>query len=228
MGKRGPKPKLAPVWSAELAYAIGLIVTDGSLSKDGRHIVFVSKDKQQLENFKKALGLKKISIGYTRSGHSGKQYARVQFGDVTFYNFLLEIGLMPNKTKIIGAVKVPSRYFFDFLRGHLDGDGCTYSYWDPRWRSSFMFYTVLVSASKNHVIWLRDEIYARTGLKGHMTGNGKVRTVYQIKYAKKESIFLLRKIYYDKDAMHLKRKRLKIEKMLSIVGERLYCDARVV
>ena len=31
-------------WSPEFAYAIGLIVTDGSLSKDGRHINFSSKD----------------------------------------------------------------------------------------------------------------------------------------------------------------------------------------
>ena len=31
-------------WSPEFAYAIGLLVTDGSLSKDGRHINFSSMD----------------------------------------------------------------------------------------------------------------------------------------------------------------------------------------
>ena len=50
-----PLGKINTTWSPELAYAIGLIVTDGSLSKDGRHINFTSKDKSQIKNFQKAL-----------------------------------------------------------------------------------------------------------------------------------------------------------------------------
>ncbi|MSR70579.1 hypothetical protein EXS62_00875 [Candidatus Kaiserbacteria bacterium] len=220
MGKRGPKPKPPPVWSAELAYGIGLLVTDGCLSGDGRHITLVSKDIVQLENAKKAFNLKS-AIGYTRSGYDGNLCPRIQFGNVTLYNFLLEIGLMPNKSKVIGSLKIPDTYFFDFLRGHLDGDGCTYSYWDPRWRSSYMFYTVFGSASKVHIVWLRDEIRRQAGIEGHVTGKGKARTIYQLKYAKKESLILLRRMYYRKNSMHLPRKRLKIQKMLSIVGEQL-------
>ena len=71
----------------------------------------------------------------------------------------MSIGLMPNKTKIIGAVKIPNNYFFDFLRGHFDGDGTFYSYWDPRWRSSHMFYVVFASASLKHIIWLQKDPY---------------------------------------------------------------------
>lgn len=58
MGNRGPKPKgkVNIKWSANFAYAIGLIVSDGSLSKDGRHISFTSKDKERVDNFNKALG----------------------------------------------------------------------------------------------------------------------------------------------------------------------------
>ncbi len=221
MGKRGPKPKPEPKWSSGLAYAIGLLATDGCLSKDGRHIIFVSKDLQQLENLKKALGLKNIAIGQTLSGYDGKPCTRVQFGDVTLYRFLLTVGLTPNKSKTINALRIPRNYFFDFLRGHLDGDGCTYSYWDPRWKSSFMFYTVFGSASKEHVLWLQKEIRDLAGLSGHITGKGKKHTIYQLKYAKAGSLILLRRMYYNNRVIHLSRKRLKIEKMLSIVGERL-------
>ena len=35
-------------WTSELAYAVGLLTTDGSLSKDGRHIDLTSKDVEQL------------------------------------------------------------------------------------------------------------------------------------------------------------------------------------
>lgn len=181
-------------------------------------MVLVSKDLAQLLNFKRALNLSN-SIGHTRSGYTGKLYTRVQFGDIKFYKFLLHIGLMPNKTKIIGSLKIPRKYFFDFLRGHFDGDGSTYSYFDPRWRSSFMFYTTFVSASKTHVLWLQEEIHKLLGIRGHITGNGKRRSVYQLKYAKAESLRLLRKMYYSKNVMHLSRKRLKVEKMMRIVGE---------
>ena len=53
MGKRGPKPKkkISTNWSAELAYAVGLIATDGCLSKDKRHIDFTSKDKELIKTF---------------------------------------------------------------------------------------------------------------------------------------------------------------------------------
>jgi hypothetical protein len=32
-------------WSPRLAYAVGLIATDGCLYGDGRHIAFISKDE---------------------------------------------------------------------------------------------------------------------------------------------------------------------------------------
>ena len=44
-------------WSPELAYAIGLIATDGNLSKDGRHISFRSSDLEQIKNFQRCLQL---------------------------------------------------------------------------------------------------------------------------------------------------------------------------
>lgn len=220
MGQRGPKPKgkVKIKWSANFAYAIGLLASDGCLSS-GRHIILVSKDVEQLENFMKALCIT-VPIGQNRSGYDGNTSFRIQFSDVLFYDFLGSIGLMPRKSKIIGEVKLPAEYFFDFLRGSFDGDGCTYSYWDPRWRSSFMFYTTFVSASRKHIVWLRDEIYKRLGIRGHLTGDGK-RVVFQLKYAKADSVRLLRGMYYGKDVLCLSRKRLKIDEMLRIVGKSL-------
>jgi len=55
-----PRHKLPPKnfkWSAELAYLIGLLATDGNLSKDGRHITMRSSDLQLLITFKKCLHL---------------------------------------------------------------------------------------------------------------------------------------------------------------------------
>ena len=60
MGKRGAKPKnkVRIEWSPKFAYALGLLATDGNLSPDGRHMVFVSKDLDLINIFKECLDLK--------------------------------------------------------------------------------------------------------------------------------------------------------------------------
>jgi hypothetical protein len=220
MGKRGPKPKRDKVtWSPDMAYAVGLLVTDGSLSIDGRHIDLTSKDEEQLINFMNCIG-KKIRISSKKPSPLAEPITRVQFSDVGLYLFLQDIGLTSNKTKTIGEIKVPDEYFFDFLRGHHDGDGTFYSYYDPRWKSSFMFYLIFLSASKAHVLWIRNKLEIYLGVKGHIT-TSRSSCVVQLKYAKKESLIVLRKMYPNKTVVCLSRKRLKIERALGIVGESL-------
>ncbi len=213
MGTR-PKRKVKIKWTPNFAYAIGLLTTDGNLSPTGRHINLTSKDKEQILNLKHCLGIKNKIGKKSRGGSTEKKYYVIQFGDVLFYKFLLGIGIMPNKSKTLGKILIPNKYFFDFLRGHFDGDGTFYSYWDPRWRSSFMFYTVFISASKNHINWLREEIWKRLKIRGHVTGSGRKGTAYQLKYAKKESLKLLPKMYYNSRVLCLSRKKNKIQKVI--------------
>src|SRR3989338_5725455 len=125
-----PQSKVKIEWSPEFAYAIGLLTTDGSLSIDGRHINFTSKDVELVELFKKCLNLQN-RIGLKSGVTKIKNISQVQFGDVNFYKFLQSIGLMPRKTKLLAALEVPDWYFFDFLRVNFDGDGTFYSYWIP-------------------------------------------------------------------------------------------------
>jgi len=202
-------------WSPQLAYAIGLLTSDGNLSKDGRHIDFTSKDLEQVENLIKCLGISN-KIGTKKSGTANLAY-RVQIGDVNFYQFLLSIGLMPNKSKVLSSLNISKGYFFDFLRGFFDGDGSTYSYWDRRWKSSYMFYMCFASASKNHIEWLRNQILVHISLKGHTSKSPK-KGCYELRYAKREGTILARKIYENKPSMCLNRKRLKIMESLSIIA----------
>lgn len=211
-----PKRRVHIKWSPEFAYAIGLLATDGCLLNDGRHIDITSKDVEQLKNVLLCLGIKN-KIGKKSSGYGrDKKYPRIQFGDVVFYKFLLGIGLTPAKSKTIGALAIPDKYFFDFLRGSFDGDGCFYSYYDPRWKASFMFYVVFNSASKKHIDWLRGVLYRKLKVKGHITNDG--RSTFMLRYAKRESLRILRKMYHDSKAVCLKRKNLKIKRALAIVN----------
>ena len=200
-------------WSSKFVYAVGLLTTDGNLSNDGRHINFTSKDIQLARTFKKCVDLIDVKIGMKTSGFSKKKYTSIQFSNVKLYNHLLKIGLTPNKSKTLGEVKIPDKYFFDFTRGHFDGDGSCYSYWDKRWPNSFMFYTYFISSSIAHINWLRSKIQEFTGIKGSIDVS---RNAWQLQYAKRESIILWEKMYYKKNLPCLLRKYDKIKEILKV------------
>jgi hypothetical protein len=221
MGKRGPKPKskVKIEWSPNFAYAIGLLATDGCLSRDRRHIDLTSVDSEQLENFMKCLKFK-AKISLKKSG-SGSISGHVQFSDVFFHDFLQGIGMTPAKSLTMGKLAVPDGYFFDFLRGCFDGDGCSYSYWDTRWRSSFMFYISFASSSPIFIHWIRQQVSSLSGIRGHITRVYKKHIQYQLKYSKHEAIKLVEKMYTG-DCVYLSRKKLKIEAsfgMMTISGK---------
>ena len=198
-------------WTSDLAYVVGLITTDGNLSPDGRHIDFTSNDKDLIETFKKCLGLKN-KIGTKRSGYTKKLNGlRIQFGDVTLYRWLLGIGLMPNKSKRMRAVAVPDEFFFDFLRGHLDGDGSIKRYQDPVYPNSVRLYVNFLSASPLHIAWIKNKVEELLGITGFQQIAPRA---YKVTFSKYDSIRLLNEMYPSKDVPCLHRKFLVAEEFL--------------
>ncbi len=208
MGKRGPKPKrvINPSWTSELAYACGLLASDGCLYSDGRHINLSSVDREQLVTFKKCLGINN-SIG-KKSGF-GERGLRVQFGDVALYNWLISIGITPRKSHTLGEVNVPDQYFWDYIRGEFDGDGHSHAYWDTRWRSSVSLYIGFMSASKKHLEWLNETITRLIGCSGTIQNQTRA---YVLLFAKQKAFPLYQAMYYNKEVIHLSRKKQKLDR----------------
>lgn len=190
-------------WSSELAYVVGLITTDGSLSVDGRHLNITSNNIQLLEAVKKCLKIDN-KITPKVSGFTGKKSCyHIQFGNVILYKWLCGIGLMPNKTWLLGPLKIPNKYFFDFLRGHLDGDGCIRTFMDPVYLNSRRLYISFNSASLPHIEWLRKKIKSLASITGFIMRNNNI---FCLNYAKKESIALLSYLYPNRNIFFLERK----------------------
>ena len=189
------KAKKTYEWSPEIAYNVGLMASDGCLSSDGRHLLFVSNDLEQLNNFAKSINkdlkIKPHNNSYHKTAH------RVQFSDTAYYDFLKTIGLTSRKSKTIGHLKVPGKFYCHFLRGVFDGDGTTYAYYDTRWRASYMYYTGFASASKAFLEYLTQKNTELIGTKGKSIRNGS--RSYSLVYSKKDSY----KLYY---AMYKKQK----------------------
>lgn len=214
-------------WSPNLSYVVGLLVTDGNLSKDGRHISLRSSDLDLLNTFKLCLNLdNKIGTSYS-NGFTKKPSYIVQFGSVQLYKWLIKIGLTPAKTHTISKIDLSDNYFRDFLRGHLDGDGTILTYTDKynaykdRRYTNLRVYLKFISVSEDHIKWLKNKIQELTPFKGSLTKtimkNPKRVPMWTIKFSKKESIELLQWIYYKTDLPSLNRKRLLAEQILEQV-----------
>ncbi len=199
-------------WTDKIAYAAGLIASDGCLSSDGRHIELTSTDPDQLENFKFCLGR---AFNITRKfNKSGQPSCRIQFGDVALYDFLMSAGISPRKSKTIGRIEVPDEFYGDFLRGIFDGDGSTYGYFDKRWKSSFMFYVIFTSASEVfvHFIQSQNKRLTQVGAGSIRRGDG----VYNLSYAKNDGKKIYDLMYANlKPNMYLARKKEKLEGFIS-------------
>jgi len=215
-------------WAPKLAYAIGLLATDGNLSKDGRHINVRSCDIQLLKAFKGCLNLSDKIAETFNNGWGKKRSYRIQFSNAQFYRWLLRVGLFPAKTYTLGKIKIPDKYFRDFLRGHLDGDGSISSYIDHynnyrnRNYANQRVFVRFTSASNNHINWLYRRIRQSSGVEGSFVYKSPVSPnrapIWDIKFSKKASIKLLRWIYYRKNLPCLKRKRVIAEKTIEKVA----------
>lgn len=211
-------------WTPELAYAVGLIATDGNLSPDGRHISLTSCDKQQLENFRNCLGTK-ANISRNPPGSFSKNPCyRVQLGNKVLYQQLEAIGLLPNKTSSLEALKIPPELFRDFLRGVIDGDGSFVLYTDrynvyKGTRYEYLrTYTTITSASLRFLEWIRATLQQTLSIRGYLIEEAPNRwatkPIWKLRFAKQSSIRIIRWIYYHNDIPCLTRKRILAEHAL--------------
>lgn len=198
-----------------LWYFIGLIVTDGNLSKDCRHITLTSKDREHLFLVQKAMGLKGTIGRKARGGSQDKIYSTLQFSDVTFYKFLQSIGITTKKSLTLGQIKFESKYFNDFIRGVIDGDGCI-TKWKHKSNGLTQWALGIVSASPIFINWLKYEIENHFGVKGKLYSYApktKENQMNSLKFGKLAGKIILSHVYY-KNCLGLERKILKCNQCL--------------
>jgi hypothetical protein len=213
----------APAWSRDMAWIVGLIATDGNLAHRPRGMSITSKDIDLLQSVRQCLELSNRLV--RTSGRLGV-VDRLQWRNRAFYDWLLSIGLTPRKSLTIGPLTVPDEYFADFLRGCIDGDGSVLVYTDryhTRKKEAYVYerlYVSLVSASFRFVDWIRAAVERLAHVAGaiHEARRPGQRSIWTLRYAKAESILLLRWMYYAPDVPCLTRKRAAAEPFLSPLG----------
>lgn len=199
-----------------LWYTVGIIVTDGSLSIDKRHICITSKDEELLIILRDELGLTgkigKKSNGITKE----KIYSVLQFSDVHFYKFLESIGLFPNKSLTLQAIKVPQKFFYDFVRGVIDGDG-SITTWIHASNKRIQWALRITSGAPKFSDWLRTEMQKQYQVKGKLytyQHKDKKNPIHIIKFGKIATKLILEASYY-KGCTGMARKKIQAEACLA-------------
>ena len=210
--KRRRSPVAEPQWTPRLAYAIGLIATDGGITR-GRNLGFPSADRELLAHLLACLG-KDNKISRIR-GRTGGIYYRTQIGDAAFCRWLMSIGIDERKSLTIGPLDVPEEYLFTVARGLLDGDGSIMNktaradvgrrddyYWE-------YLQTKFVCGSRPHLEWLKGRLKKALGVDGLIitrAARGNRHASYTLRYGKIASHRLLPHIYQNTSAPRLSRK----------------------
>lgn len=198
-------------WTPNLAYAIGLITSDGYLAKKTKLVGFCSKEIEMINLYKQAMNIAKKPGRHARGGEKEKKYYYIEFKSKQFYEYLNRIGVTATKSRTISHVTVPDAVFADFFRGLFDGDGTFWTTWDKRWPNSFVYILGISSASTDFINWLKNRLTNLYGVRGYVAKGAGVLT---IRYTKRDSKVLFEKMYYSDNLLRLERKYQKIKNAL--------------
>lgn len=199
-------------WTPTLAYAVGLLATDGCQT-DGRHLAFPSADRELVEILLRCLGkTNKIATIQTRTG--GIAF-KTQIGDVAFCRWLLTVGVTPRKSLTLGGLLVPDDILPECAHGLLDGDGSISNFTHRPTKKTYPDYRYerlhaeFNSASRAHLSWLRDRLEPFVGDRGSLTirpPKGGRSEYCTLRYGKYASIRVLTLLYRDRTVPRLERK----------------------
>ncbi|MBU4346078.1 MAG: LAGLIDADG family homing endonuclease [Candidatus Omnitrophica bacterium] len=191
------KRKELNIEGSNLWYLVGLITSDGCLSSDGRHINITSKDYEFLRGIKNLVGLGN-KIG-TKNKRKINEAYYLQFSNRNLYEFLLIIGLTPNKSLTLTNLDIPEEYFVDFLRGLIDGDGSVRR-WIHHTNLHEQWSLSIYSGSQIFITWLQSKIEKYLDCRGKIYSALRPQRknfIYTLKYGKMGAKAILQNCYYQ-------------------------------
>ena len=191
-------------WSPEMAYILGLLITDGNVSDRGT--ISLCMNEQGL--LRKVASAMSAMHNVTPSKHQQGLHM-FHFTRVEILKDLTELCVVPRKSMTVRFPEVPEPFLADFIRGVFDGDGSVF--FDSR-SERYPVRTKFVSSSQAFIQRLemalqKLDMPARR-IYEQPTKNG---ISYMFRYGHKDSEKLYR-IMYANGSLFLERKYQKFHK----------------
>lgn len=207
--------KVLDEWSPELAYILGLALTDGNINKLLTRVSFYSSDVQMLEVVKRLFESTRPIVEHSRPGiefldkRSGKTFA----GKKQMYGFYIdskqavkrfcELGVTPNKSYDGEYPIVPKDVWWHFFRGILDGDGNIYFNKDGTRREGLV---VTIAGNRNVVLGLQTDLLEYFSIRSRVRYLEEDRVKTLVPYGGEDTERLLTLTYQNSENLRLERK----------------------
>ncbi len=189
-------------WSKEMAYVLGIILTDGNVGTGNGSISISMKECDHLKKIKKMLHAEHpvrydkqidlFKLGFTRRNMADS---------------LLKLGITSKKSLKVEFPNVPDKYLSHFIRGVFDGDGSVF--FEPRNKTPLR--VSFTSGSNAFLTTLESKLHMHAGLgKRTIYELHRGNTSYYIRYCHKDSLKFFDYIYEGADeSLRLERKYQK-------------------
>lgn len=205
-------------WSHDMAYILGFITADGNVSRSTMRIQLKNTDVEILEYIKEKLGYDG-PILFITNNYTYKDVVKTRNQCILIINSyrmvkkLKEYHIIPAKTGKEVLPDIPDEYFYSYLLGLNDGDGCLFfakqcnrkSGKETKRRLNFS----LCSASRDFLV----DIRTRCANGGFISKYSK-SNCYQWRLGYHETMRICNLIY-SRDGFSLQRKKDKYLKALS-------------
>lgn len=187
-------------WSNEMAYVLGLISTDGFITRNPKKMntkfSISQKEKYILEKVKKLLESEHpITLRTDGSG-----VYSLTISSIEMVEDLFKLGVNSEKTKKLKLPKMPKKYMSHYMRGVVDGDGWVQD------RGYTMNVTTASESFANDIYKLFRDMGLRSRVRNEKTLLG--RDIFRVFVSgKKDIINLADWLYKDSGDLLLNRKR---------------------
>ena len=199
-----------------MAYVLGFFAADGYITvnrRGGQFWCIQITDKELLETIRATIQSNHKIGSRKRTGNAKNLYS-LQIGSIEMCDDLRALGFTERKSKNLPVRKVPSKYFFDFVRGYFDGDGNVWSGITKKHRKtpSLTLLTAFTSCSRKFLMFLLIGLN-RQGIKGGSIYDSK-GNYSRLQFGTRDSL----KLYYfmynqtNPSSLQLFRKKVVFEK----------------
>lgn len=172
-------------WSHEMAWVLGLFITDGHVNRQVHSVYLAQKDEVLL---KKVANL--MDVNPTIAQGTGTRTTPMLIINSKIIKHDLErLGVTPNKSYTVAFPEVPDEYLPAFVRGVVDGDGWVQN------RGYVMNVTTASSMFANALF----DVFQTWGLRSEITTEltRTNKTVYRVWVKGKHELPKLAEILYD-------------------------------
>lgn len=181
-------------------YILGLIWSDGNLTKEEDKISINSNDLDLLQML-----YPKFSDTNKRIIYTYKKSNTIINTNNNFIAYCKKYGLCLNKSRIITFPPIPKKYYYSFIRGVFDGDGSVYI--QGKYKNNIYLGVTILSANKLFLIPIQN-IFLENNIESNIIKDCR-GSVYCLKIYKQKSIKNFYNFIYNNTSYYLKRKKEK-------------------